>query len=399
MRRYIFLLLLTFCITNQILAQQDYHKNKHVSLEMHIRNDNYIIDYGFKDHWGNMQNFHLIYNKDQTDRMINQFGIPMTMFDPYTLTRENIARRDVILKEGFFKKEGNVLNIDYSAVVSYYSPVVCQPIANLIIERLQSLDKDNRRNRIELAMKFVQDIPYGVPDSKYKRIYKGGVHVPSEIFIKGYGDCDSKSMLFIGIMAYLVDPEDAILFRLPDHVAPFVKGKVENGNSYLTLHDDEYLIAETAGPGRPNLGISRKNEKITGEVHEINFEPKMFYSSDELRTFKNASNSKVFYASTEKGAHKLFFVNKTKEEIYVILHVQNKNGEWETKAWYKLKPGEKGHLADTPNTSFYYYAKSKTGSYYWGGNDYFIKLENKEYGLKENTIDDEEFVDFTLHLG
>ncbi|UZR99057.1 DUF1036 domain-containing protein [Chondrinema litorale] len=399
MKRYFFLILMIGLSTLQVLAQKDYQKNDHVSLEVNTRNNDYVIDYQFKDHWGNMQNFHLQYNKEQTDDMIGKFGIPKSMFERFIVTPETIKKRDRILKEGLFKKEGNYLNIDYSAVVNYYAPVVCQPIANLIIDRLQNLDKDSRKNRIELAMKFVQDIPYGVPDIDKQRIYRGGLHVPSEIFLKGYGDCDSKSLLFTGILSYLINPDDVILFRLPDHVAPFVRGNVTSGSSYLNLKGKTYLIAETAGPGRPNLGISRENQKITGEVHEITFNPNMFYSSSELTAFKNISKSNSFVASTEKGVYKLFFVNNTKEDIYVLLYVQDKSEEWETKAWYKLKPGEKAYLADTPNTSFYYYATSKSKSYYWGGHDHFIKFDNEKYGLKKNTIHENEFVDFTLHLG
>jgi hypothetical protein len=124
----------------------------------------------------------------------------------------------------------------------------------MIVGSLAEYGADTRRNRIEFAMRFVQDIPYGIPDFKDKDRHFGGVHVPPQLLISGYGDCDSKVLLFVGILAYLIPSADIIFLNQKDHVLSAVREKPEKGLTYVTYRNEEYLIAETAGPGMRLLG-------------------------------------------------------------------------------------------------------------------------------------------------
>ena len=66
-------------------------------------------------------------------------------------------------------------------------------------------------------MKFVQDIPYGLPYEKRVRSkyggykYDDGIFAPNEVLIKGYGDCDSKTFLFACIVSHMINPDDIFL--------------------------------------------------------------------------------------------------------------------------------------------------------------------------------------------
>ena len=139
-----------------------------------------------------------------------------------------------------------------------------------------------------MAMKFVQDIPYAIPKES-RRIYKNGYITPLEVLIEGYGDCDSKTILFVCIMSFLI-PEDDILFvSIPGHIfsaikydddnfkknnsdnyIPYTQRKECNSKTgtYLEYKNDKYFICETAGPGRPYYGQSNQEIKMY-KIEEI----------------------------------------------------------------------------------------------------------------------------------
>ena len=120
-------------------------------------------------------------NKRKADSDIQKFGIPDSMFDRYVENKEVVDKRNAILKEGLYKRDGNTLVVDYSSLVNYFRNTFI-PISDYLIEYLKSTRRDNRQNRIEIAMKFVQDIPYGLPYEKRVRSKHGGYKYDDGIF-------------------------------------------------------------------------------------------------------------------------------------------------------------------------------------------------------------------------
>ena len=228
-------------------------KNGHVSISRREVFGNWIIDYSFKDHKNEMQDFTLVYPVERTRELIKGFGVPESLFEPYEVRPEVIEERERILKEGLFQKRGETLVVDLSATVDSYSEL-CRPIAEQIVEALDTYGTDSPRERIEIAMKFVQDIPYGIPESQFPGWHRGGLFTPPEVLIEMYGDCDSKSVLFAGILTSLIDARDILFLQQSKHLLTAVKGEPEGGQTYITYEKQAYLLAETAGPGRPNLG-------------------------------------------------------------------------------------------------------------------------------------------------
>ncbi len=114
------------------------------------------------------------------------------------------------------------------------------------------------RNRIEFAMRFVQDIPYGIPQYEDKQQHYGGVNVIPKLLITGFGDCDSKVLLFAGIMTYLIPSEDFVFLNQPKHVLSAIKGYPETGQTFIRYKGNQYLLAETSGPGKRSLGEEGK---------------------------------------------------------------------------------------------------------------------------------------------
>ena len=305
MRKLLLLLIIpVFCI-----SQEKYIKNDYVKIDSRIENDNYIIDYLFKDHQSIMHQIKIILHKVRTDEMIKKFGLPYSIFETFDNSNVDIIKqRQAIIKNGLFLLDGNKIKKDKKLLIEYYKTSTLQ-IANYIIEYLKSENNDTRENRIEMTMKFVQDIPYAIP-KKNKKIYKNGYITPPEVLIEGYGDCDSKTMLFVCIMSYLIPEKDIVFVSTPGHIFsaikdPNISNKIESNSylpqtqqkdelkkgTYVELNKKKYFICETAGPGRPNYGQSDKKIKLSYiekvDLSEIIYLPGECYHSNKMKYIKD----------------------------------------------------------------------------------------------------------------
>lgn len=255
MKKLLFILLFPLLV----LPQEKYSKNSHVEISVQNKRSKYKIEYIFKDHFERTLSISLVFKRDELDNAIAKFGIPSSMFDTYSKTKEVLLKREQILSDGLYKKEGKKLVIDRNAVVSYYRPYF-KHLAKDLIKLLKRNKEDTRLNRIEIAMKFVQDIPYGIPDESYGEKYDDGCFAPPEVLIEGYGDCDSKTYLFICILSHMINPNDIIFIHGDNHLLSAVRSNKVSAGKYFTYKEKKYYLCETAGPGRPKFG--KKNSSL-----------------------------------------------------------------------------------------------------------------------------------------
>jgi len=250
MRFFLILLFIPFFS----FSQTKYKKNKHVEIQTIVVDEDYLVEYVFKDHFNQIHNVSFSFDKEKADESIDRMGIPYSMFDKFKLTEENLRRNKQILEAGLFKNENNKLELDYDAVVSFYRPY-CKGIAEKLISLLNSQDQDNTLNRIELTMKFIQDIPYAIP-RKNRNVYKNGCLAPIEVLIDGYGDCDSKTLLFASILTHMIPTEHILFVKGDNHVLTAVRfdEKVLQKTDFFRYNRKKYYICETAGPGRRLFG-------------------------------------------------------------------------------------------------------------------------------------------------
>ena len=249
-----------------LFSQNKYQKNKHVQIETNIVGKDYVIEYLFKDHFNDIHDISFRFDKQTIDHIISQFGIPYSMFDRYEVNDENLRKHKRILKDGLFKQTDNKLELDYDAVVSFYKPY-CKVIADELIRLLKIQNKDNTLNRIEMAMKFIQDIPYAIP-RKNRKIYKNGCLAPLEVLVKGYGDCDSKTLLFASILTHMIDSDRIIFIKGDKHVLTAIHydEKTLRKSDFFRYNGKKHYICETAGPGRRLFGeksLSRKKYSLS----------------------------------------------------------------------------------------------------------------------------------------
>ncbi len=228
-----------------------YMKNAHVVHTVSENSGNYEIMYQFRDQEKKDWTWRWSYPKQATDEMILHFGIPLTMFEPYYPVDSVIQARNRIISEGMFLMEGNYVGPDLNGMIRYYRPFL-EPVAMLLDNTLGG--NNTWRSRIELAMKFTQDIPYSIPPAEQGEKYTGGIFSPPQVFVNMYGDCDSKVVIFAGILAFYDDYEVLIL-QETGHIFTAVAGLPKPYDKFYEYQNKKYIMAETAGPGRYDLGV------------------------------------------------------------------------------------------------------------------------------------------------
>jgi len=268
-----------------MLSFEKYDKRDYVKISCQIVDKQYSIKYIFKDHCYVLREFDFQFPKPVADIMINKYGIPNYVYEKAHTSKEIEQLRNERIQKGFFKKrEGFRPYTDYSALVCCYADDYCQPIANWIKNELIKNYADTRENRIAFTMAFVQDIPYAVPKWENEKFEYWGVLTPPQILIEGWGDCDSKAVLFAGILSYLIDPQDIafVILGEPAHAYCAIKTDNNNNKTCYELKDDYFAVTETSG-GR----------WLFGECSSDCFQPKNARIEKLEYTFNNLNSNKM----------------------------------------------------------------------------------------------------------
>ncbi|TMM31368.1 toxin-antitoxin system YwqK family antitoxin [Polaribacter aestuariivivens] len=113
------------------------------------------------------------------------------------------------------------------------------------------------------------------------------------------------------------------------------------------------------------------------------------YSNDKetgtwFKYYKNGDiDAKITYTNgrVDKEVHatKLYFHNKTSNTVSLAVRFKNLKDEWETAAWYNLKPGKKSYVQDVLDTKVLYFAESKSGV--WKGTE-SRSVNGKYYNMR-----------------
>lgn len=254
MRNIVFCFLFISVFTANSQTPKDYTCNTHVKYSVDKAHGQYRISYTFKDQNDVLRTFQFNYNIKRTLKDIARYGVPKSFFENVSTDVKTVKERNKAIKKGFFMQSDKYLKPDRSAIVSFYRPY-CKVIAGGIISTLINENNDTRLNRIDMAMKFVQDIPYGVPEIKDSLWEVYGIYPPPETLIRMFGDCDSKAILFAGILTYLINDNDILfLFQGHDHALVAIKGTPTTLQKYIEIDKVKYILADVSGPARLSFG-------------------------------------------------------------------------------------------------------------------------------------------------
>jgi hypothetical protein len=229
----------------------------------------YQFTYNFRDQQGNPTTWKWTYDKNKIDELGSQFGVPLDFYEPYIVTDEVLAEREKIMKESLFHEDGDYILPHYPAIVNAHKDFG-KKIYDLAEAHLG--DKAAFHSRIELIMRFCQDITYRIPPQKWNGKIISGIFPPSISLKEGWGDCDTKAMILSSILAN--NPNYKIIaVTVPGHLFLAVKGVPQAYQNTVSYKGEEYIICEPVGPARLELGKKsvyasapvKRIDEVTGE--------------------------------------------------------------------------------------------------------------------------------------
>lgn len=231
------------------IVPENYVPNDRSEQEVTASVGQYQMDYVFRDKDEQPWHWRWSYRSTVTDKEISHYGVPEEIYEPYVPSKAEERRRKRIIEEALFVREGNFVSPDYSALVAHYMPFTL-PIYQLLEKATEG---KSRRDRIEMLIKFVQDIPYGIPPDSEDGKVLHGVIPPPFLLTETWGDCDSKAVLFASVMAH--DPSINIVFlSVPDHLLLAIEDIPRPYQQSLRHKGKTYVLVEAVGPARFDYG-------------------------------------------------------------------------------------------------------------------------------------------------
>jgi len=243
---------------NYAEGPKSYQINEHVQISSSIINDTFNIDYIFQDHNTVSRNFQYSFDKKLVNILIEKFGFNKQIIEPFYYTNDSgyeLHTKNMMtkLQNGLFILNDDSINVNHQSFINYYKKFA-KPLSEYIINTLVSDDKDTEMDRIRFTMSFIQDISYGQPSFDHGDWMYNGVATPPEILLLGYGDCDSKTYLFISILSYLIDIDKVVIIITENHfLSAIANDSISNGQG-IDIEGVRYYYTDTAGPGRVDIG-------------------------------------------------------------------------------------------------------------------------------------------------
>ena len=232
------------------LIPSEYQKNPYTEQNVEITKKIYGFKYKFSSPTNEWYEWEWKYKRVETNEMIKKFGLPQSILEPYQATKKNVRLRNRVIKESFFKEDRKKLYPDFNRIIPFYMGFT-SPLYALTIK---TLGKDSTpRERVEFLLRFVQDIPYGIPPNLSNSKVISGILTPPQIFIEKWGDCDSKVLLISSILAH--EPRYKILLvYLEKHLLMAFEGRPHSNDSFIVFQGSKFILADPTGPGHLKLG-------------------------------------------------------------------------------------------------------------------------------------------------
>lgn len=123
------------------------------------------------------------------------------------------------------------------------------------------------RQYLGLFVAFFQELRYEIPPGVEGGKEIHGLWVPSDVLVRGRGDCDSKSAAFAAMWRHM--PTALLFIILPEHVLVAVEAPPWPGEHFVRLGNRTFLFGEVAGEAKIRPGFSAPE----GNYEYVLFEP------------------------------------------------------------------------------------------------------------------------------
>lgn len=171
------------------MQAESYVKSDHTNQTIRADRGRYVFSYVFRDH--KQRDWRLGLGVRASADAAGHRSIWHTRAVPASGPGQN-------LRAGMVRLTNGTLGPDFAALIAYYKPYT-RHLYDMAREATRS---DSREELVRFLLAFVQDIPYGVPPSTVGKKMILGILTPPQVFVEGWGDCDTKSLLLATILAH-----------------------------------------------------------------------------------------------------------------------------------------------------------------------------------------------------
>ena len=179
------------------------------------------------------------------------------------LPREKEGMIARYLEERGLRLQGELISVDYEQAVLEATG----PLEDCYRALRQAGNGDGEKRLLGLFLAFFQELRYEVPPDVDRGRHTLGFWPPSEVMVRGAGDCDSKSAAFCAMWRHL--PRRAILILVPEHALVGVEAKPRADEAYVRLGNRYFVLCEVAGPAK----IPPGGKAISGSFEYVMIEP------------------------------------------------------------------------------------------------------------------------------
>ncbi len=192
-------------------------------------------------------------DQSKVTEAIESFGIPKT-WTTFTYSNEkDLARQQKALKaiaanHGIkMLSEGDRFTIDYNWVINQNKSSI-EEIAKRIRSTARRRGYRSRRELVGAFASFVQSLKYRVPrdyrlNGKNEKILTAGAMMPLETLAIGWGDCDSKSMLFAALVQS-IDLVDVCFIVMDEHLFAAVQLSPKAEDHSVRYKGEDWVLIE-----------------------------------------------------------------------------------------------------------------------------------------------------------
>jgi hypothetical protein len=209
---------------------------------------------------------------------INSFGVPkswttFTYMDEKDLVQKQQQLQNKAAGHGInMLDEGNKFTVDYNWVIHQNKQAITK-----IAKRIRSSARRNgyrsKRELVGAFASFVQSMQYRVPsdfriNKEGEKILTAGAMMPMETLANGWGDCDSKSMLFAALVQS-IGLVDVCFIVMDEHLFAAVQFRPEQNELSILYKNKDWVLIELTDswpigriPRDRQNGVSTGNYKV-----------------------------------------------------------------------------------------------------------------------------------------
>jgi hypothetical protein len=195
----------------------------------------------------------ILIDPTKVTRAIDSFGIPeawtkITYRSEDELTSQRAQLRDKAHNHGIEMNEaGDLFSVDYNWVVEQ-SVGDLHIIANQIRSTARRNGYRTRRDLIGSIASFVQELQYQLPpayrtNEEGEKILTVGATMPLETLANQRGDCDTKSLLFAGLVRS-IKLVDVIFVAIEDHLFAGIRMNPSQGDHFIHHQGKDWILIE-----------------------------------------------------------------------------------------------------------------------------------------------------------